>query len=50
MEVVQLMQEVQDLRDENLLLRQELAQLKNLIFGSQRDRFIADASESNLFV
>jgi len=44
------MQEVQDLRDENLLLRQELAQLKNLIFGSQRDRFIADASESNLFV
>jgi len=50
MQVAQLKRENQELKQENNFLRQELAQLKNLIFGSQRDRFIADASESNLFV
>ena len=47
---VDLQQQVQTLRQENAYLKEELAQLKRMIFGSKRERFIANApTQQSLF-
>jgi transposase len=45
-----LAEEISILRQENAILKEELAQLKRLIFGSKKERFIAtDTTQTSLF-
>ena len=42
MSVDEVIAQNQELKQENFLLKQELAQLKKMIFGARRERFVAD--------
>ena len=47
---VGLAEEISLLRQENAILKEELAQLKRLIFGSKKERFIpSDTAQTSLF-
>lgn len=48
MDIAQLIRENQELKEQNALLRQELAQLKKMIFGQKRERFTAEVNANQL--
>ena len=48
MDTAQLIRENQELKEQNALLRQELAQLKKMIFGQKRERFTAEVNANQL--
>ena len=48
MDTAQLIRENQELKEQNALLRQELAQLKKMIFGHKRERFVAEVNANQL--
>lgn len=48
MNIAELIRENQELKEQNALLRQELAQLKKMIFGQKRERFTAEVNANQL--
>lgn len=48
--MAQLQRENKELKQELALLRQELSQLKKMIFGSKREQFIAEANSNQLSI
>ena len=50
MDIAQLIRENQELKEQNALLRQELAQLKKMIFGQKRERFTAEVNANQSFL